>query len=150
MLLLLLGCLPHPAPPTFPIGGDLAAVAFLAGSWAGTADAATTTSEVWSAPRGGLMLGHGHTIDRASGATVFFEHLALVSTPAGVVYRAWPAGAPPTDFTLSASGEGWVEFTNPAHDYPRRIRYERVEGGLRATLDDGAGGDVRSWGFAPG
>lgn len=146
--LLLLACAPHAPPPSFPLTGDLAQVAFLAGRWSGAADGSVTT-EVWSAPRGGVMLGHGHTVD-ATGSTVFFEHLAVLSTRAGVVYRAWPAGVSPTDFGLAAAGPGWVEFTNPANDYPRRIRYERVGSELRATIDDGAGGNAQSWVFAGG
>jgi hypothetical protein len=50
-----------------------------------------------------------------------------------------------TSFEVVAHGEGWVVFANPAHDYPRRIRYERSRAGLVATIDDGEGGDARVW-----
>ena len=90
------------------------------------------------------MFGRSSTI--RDGRTVFFEHLVLLAHPGGgVVYRAQPVGQAATSFEVVGHGEGWVVFANPAHDYPRRIRYERSRAGLLATIDDGEGGDARVW-----
>ena len=39
--------------------------------------------------------------------------------------RARPDGKPPVEFPLVLISEEAIEFANPAHDYPQRIRYWR-------------------------
>lgn len=142
LTLLALACVRAPAPVAMPIQGDLDEVRFLSGEWRIEVESVTTI-EAWLPPQGGMMFGTSQTIDD-HGLTVFFEHLTLYQQGADVVYRAAPRGAGATEFTLAAHGDNWAESTNPAHDYPRRIRYERVGAELVATIDDGAGGQVGS------
>jgi hypothetical protein len=145
LTLLALACVHAPAPVSMPIQGDLDEVKFLVGEWRMGVDG-NTTIEAWLPPEGGMMFGTSQTIDD-HGLTVFFEHLTVYHQGADVVYRAAPRGAGAAEFTLDGHGDNWAEFTNPAHDYPRRIRYERVGAELAATIDDGAGGQVNSWRF---
>ena len=51
---------------------------------------------------------------------------------------AQPGGAPPTDFTATATAADRIVFENPSHDFPRRIIYERSGADrLTASIDDG-------------
>lgn len=132
----LMACV-HPVP--IPATGDLSPVAFMAGAWVNG-----ESEEWWSAPQGGTMLGHARMMQE--GRTWFFEHLLLVVTERGIVYRAQPLGAPAVEFALVESASGRAVFANPRHDFPRRITYQRGEDGtLTATVDDGRGGRSESW-----
>lgn len=145
---LLAACVHAPSPVGVPLGGELAPVAFLAGTWV-AGDPHGTTTETWSTPANGMMFGHNQAVD-LTGQTVFFEQLVVYRGGGRVVYRAAPRGGEGVEFVLGGHGPGWAEFTNPAHDYPRRLRYERVGAELVATIDDGAGGRVVSWRYRPG
>lgn len=161
ILALALACAHQPAVPVViplaePIpNGNLDAVAFMQGAWMAVVDGPAsetggptrvTVEEWWSIDSSGTMLGHSRTT--TGGETVFFEHLALIAAVDGIVYRAQPKGAPATEFWLSESTSDAVTFTNVENDYPKRIRYWRVDGGLRACIDDGAGGDEMCWDYA--
>ena len=45
-----------------------------------------------------------------------------------------PGGGPPIEFPLVAQGERSIEFANPAHDFPQRIRYWREGDRLHAEI----------------
>ena len=48
---------------------------------------------------------------------------------------------PATDFTLTKINESSATFENPAHDFPKMIRYsKRPDGSLEAVVS-GAGGE---------
>lgn len=142
--------LAEPAP-----NGNLDAVAFMQGSWMAVVDGPAsdsggptriTVEEWWSIDTGGTMLGHSRTT--TGGETVFFEHLALIAAIDGVVYRAQPKGALATEFWLTEATPGMATFTDTENDYPKRIRYWQADGGLRACIDDGAGGMESCWDYA--
>lgn len=88
LALLLMG---QAAPPAGV--GDLA---WMSGHWA-TEESGRWTEESWSAPRGGIMLGHSRS---GSGEAVReFEFLRLQAGTDGVpVYFAQPGGGPPVPF----------------------------------------------------
>ena len=67
-----------------------------------------------------------------------FEFLRIVERNGGLVYIAQPGGRPPTEFALTRiSGES-ATFENPAHDFPKMIRYtKRNDGTLEARVSDG-------------
>lgn len=146
-LLVLFACAakaPPAAPMSLPAPTNLDAVAFLAGTWT-YVDGATTTTEAWTVPGPDGMAGTSRTCNRAGDC--FNEAMAVLLTPPGIVYRATPEGAPTTEFTLVEVGPGKAVFTNPAHDYPRRIVYERAGDVLTATIDDGEGKRRMVWGY---
>lgn len=99
-------------------------LAWLTGAWART-DAPETTEEHWIEPKGGLMLGCGRTIAR--GKAIAFEFLRIEQRGDGKLYYvAQPSGrSPGAEFELTGARDGAWTFENPAHDFPRLIRYSR-------------------------
>jgi hypothetical protein len=111
-------------------------VSWLAGEWAGEA-AGRRFEEHWMTPAGGAMLAVSRTL--RDGGMVEFEFLRIVERDGGLVYVAQPGGRPPTEFRLTAITATSATFENPAHDFPKRIHYERRgDGGLQAVVSDGA------------
>ena len=99
-----------------------------------------TFEERWTPPAGGAMLAVSRTIK--DGRMVAFEFLRIVERDGGLVYVAQPGGKPPTDFTLTAISATSATFENPAHDFPKIIRYtKRADGSLEARVGDGGGKD---------
>ena len=46
-------------------------------------------------------------------------------TDGSIAYLAQVKGGQAVEFALATSSEEAIEFTNPLHDYPQRIRYSR-------------------------
>jgi hypothetical protein len=70
---------------------------------------------------------------------IAFEFLRIVERSGGLVYMAQPEGRPPTDFVLTEIATESATFENPAHDFPKMIRYaKRPDGSLEARISDGA------------
>ena len=110
-------------------------VAWLAGVWQG-GNGPLTFEERWTPPAGGAMLAVSRTLkgDRM----VAFEFLRIIERDGGLVYIAQPNGRPPTEFTLTAITADSATFENPAHDFPKVIRYSRrADGTLEARVSDG-------------
>lgn len=97
---------------------------WLEGGWRDVADE-TTTIEQWSVQPDGSLLGSGRVL--VGELIGFAETLAIVSTPKGLVYTAWPAGQNPVRFSQGRIAEYSVTFENPSHDFPRTITYTRVD-----------------------
>jgi Domain of unknown function (DUF6265) len=119
-------------------GATIADLGWLAGDWAGTQGRATI-EERWTPAAGGAMLAVSRTIkdDRLAA----FEYLRIVERDGGLVYIAQPNGRPPTEFVLTAMTADSATFENPAHDFPKMIRYtRRPDGSLEARVS-GAGGE---------
>jgi Domain of unknown function (DUF6265) len=118
-----------------PAHATVSQVAWIAGVWSGAARG-LTFEERWTTPAGGAMLAVSRTIkgDRM----VAFEFLRIVERDGGLVYVAQPNGRPPTDFVLTALTPESATFENPAHDFPKVIRYARQpDGSLEARVSDG-------------
>ena len=126
------------ARPSRTAAGDptLADLSWLAGHWV-VEQQGTRTEEVWLAPGGGFMLGMNREA-RANGKGSF-EFLRIEPRADGLVYVASPGGKGATEFPLADVGEGFVQFENPAHDFPQRIRYELTKDGLHARVSGGEG-----------
>jgi hypothetical protein len=135
LALLLMG---QAAPPAGV--GDLA---WMSGHWA-TEAGGRWTEESWSAPRGGMMLGHSRS---GRGAAVReFEFLRLQAGADGVpVYFAQPGGRPAVPFRLTARTRTGATFENPAHDFPQRIVYRRNGDSMVATISALDGSNAMSW-----
>ncbi len=89
--------------------------------------------------RGGSMLAVSRTL--RDGLMSAFEFLCIVERDGGLVYTAMPNGrTPATDFTLTKIDDSSATFENPAHDFPKMIRYtKRPDGSLEAVIS-GEGG----------
>jgi hypothetical protein len=125
-------------------GGSRVADRFgwIAGCWSGQRGT-STFREVWTVASPDLMV--GMSVSTRGGGQVEFEFLRIEARPSGgAAYVAQPGGVPPTAFEASpASTADRAVFTNPAHDYPRRITYTRTAGGLTAAIDEGEPGQKR-------
>ena len=118
-----------------PAHATLIQLAWLAGAWSGY-DGPVSFEERWSPAAGGAMLAVSRTVkgDRM----VAFEFLRIIERDGGLVYIAQPGGRPPTEFTLTAITAESATFENPAHDFPKMIRYStRADGSLEAVVSDG-------------
>ncbi len=119
-------------------GPQLAELAWLTGHWA-SEEQGTRTEEAWLAPAGGIMLAVNRTVPASGGAE--FEFLRIEQRKDQLVYIASPGGRGATEFPLADLGAGFVLFENPAHDFPRTIRYELTkDGALHARVAGDAGG----------
>lgn len=79
------------------------------------------------------MLGVSRTVK--DGRMVAFEFLRIVEREGGLVYIAQPDGRSPTEFTLTRLEGETAVFENPAHDFPKVIRYSiRPDGTLEAEI----------------
>jgi hypothetical protein len=115
--------------------GALTQLAWLAGTWSG-GEGPVRFEERWTPAGGGVMLAVSRTLkgDRL----VAFEFLRIVERDGSLVYIAQPNGRPPTEFMMTAITADSVTFENPAHDFPKKIRYtKRADGSLEATVSDG-------------
>ena len=139
LLLSLVLALPAAAEPqTTPAVPTLEGLSWLAGSWKGQAGP-WTQEEHWTAPAAGLMLGL-HRDAREDGR-VAFEYLRIEEREDGIFYLASPGGREATAFRLIELTANRALFTNPEHDFPTRIVYERDGDSLKAWAlgDDGKG-----------
>ena len=106
-------------------------LAWMTGHWTSTQNG-VVMEEIWTDPRGGVMLGV-HRDARETKAS--FEFIRIAATPEGIVYFAQPGGRPPTTFPLTESTATRVVFANPQHDFPKRIIYWLDEGRLCARVE---------------
>ena len=107
------------------------ALHWLSGRWCNGAGA-SVAEEYWLPANGDLMLGVSRTVK--NGRAVAFEFLRIAVVDGVVSYLAQPEGRAPTVFKLTASGENWVRFENPQHDFPTRIEYRREGDLLNAEI----------------
>ncbi len=117
--------------------GQVDRLAWLTGCWQ-IARGDEVIDEQWMSPRGGVMLGMSRTTrgDR----TTATEFVTLRVSDGRVAYEANPSGQTPTSFPATMVSAERAVFENPAHDYPKRIVYERRgDDGLVAAIDDGSG-----------
>jgi len=135
LLAMLLGVSVAAQPARSPARASIGQVEWIAGGWTGEGKG-VTFEERWTPPAGGAMLAVSRTLkgDRM----VAFEFLRIVERNGGLVYIAQPNGRPPTDFVLTELTADSATFENPAHDFPKMIRYaKRAGGALEARVSDG-------------
>lgn len=113
---------------------NIAALAWMAGSWAGTKDG-VASEEHWTSPAGDALVGMHK--DVRDGRMTSFEQLRIVVDPENrICYLASPGGAPPTAFCAVEIGERRVVFENRQHDFPQRILYWLDDAGkLHARIE---------------
>lgn len=108
----------------------LESLSWLAGSWTSPDG---TVMESWTAPERHALRGLNVTV--RNNRVAAHEVLSIEVVDDRVVYFASPSGrSPATPFTLVEWTEWSATFDNPAHDFPRRIRYERRGDQLTASI----------------
>lgn len=122
-----------------------ASVDFLSGYWL-ACDDGREVFEVWTAPRGGVQVGHGMTLENGQAS---FEQFRIAPFEGGLAYIAQPGGGEITAFRLTEATATRVAFSNPAHDFPQTIIYERDGDRLNALIEGDIGGrkQVFSWSY---
>lgn len=116
---------------------------FMVGAWS-IAEGGRWADEYWTPPRGGLMIGAGRS-GSADGLD-FWEHARIARGADGrLTFFAMPMGHPATEFVLVASDATMVEFANPGHDFPQRIRYSREGDRLVAEVSLMDGSRAQRW-----
>lgn len=131
-----------------PVKNDpLERLSWLAGSWRVSLPQGEITEETWTTPSGGLLVAMGRSV--RTGKPPRHEYLRIEARGDKIIYVAQPMGQPPTEFTL-VSGEGKrATFENLAHDWPKRIRYERTNKGLTVRVEGAPGQAVEEWTYEP-
>lgn len=142
---------PLPAPDTTPkpvtAKATMADVAWFTGVWIGTTASGRTNEERWLPASGGQMLATSRTL-LASGSAVAFEFLCITERDGGLVYTAMPNAAAPTEFVLTKIDADSATFENPAHDFPKMIRYVRKpDGAMEATISGDANQRATTFAF---
>ena len=130
--------LPAPKPTTSFKGpaATIAQAAWIAGSWSGL-NGTVRVEERWTPAASGGMIGVGRTLRGASLGS--FEFLCMAEREGTLVYAAMPdARFPATFFTLTSITADSATFENPAHDFPKLIRYTKLaDGSLETTISAG-------------
>ena len=120
---------------------DIEELAWMEGRWA-VCSQGTEMEEIWTAPKGGIMLGLHRDVQ--TGKPAFFEYLRIEDRDGGLVYVASPRGAGSTAFGLVSAHDELVVFENLEHDFPQRIIYIRDGDRLTARVEGLVDGEVRS------
>lgn len=118
-----------------PAKAGLTQMAWLAGNWRGQGGP-MSFDERWTEAAGGMMLAVSRTLK--GGRLASFEYLRIVERNNSLVYIAQPEGRPATEFVLTSITADAATFENPAHDFPKMIRYAKLaDGSLEAMVSDG-------------
>lgn len=133
------------ASVTLMADGDIAALSWMAGCWEGKAGS-LTVEEQWTKPTADLSLGISR--NRKQSKTVFHEFMRIDRQGADVFYTPRIGSSEkPVSFKLIRQSDGEVVFENAAHDFPQRILYRKVEGGLHARIEGMDKGKARAEDF---
>jgi hypothetical protein len=112
------------------------------GCWAGVKGDARFR-ERWTFADARTLLGVGYTVTKDRMTS--FEYFRIVLENGSAVYVAQPGGVPPTEFTASSLTASEAVFENPAHDFPKRVSYRRVDAThLLAWIDGGPSSTERT------
>lgn len=122
----------------------LAQLAFMAGCWRGDAGGNQRIEEQWTAADSDVMLATTRYLDNSTGRTRAWEFSRIVADSAGVALIPAPAGTPQGHFRLAPSPAGEARFEDPAHDFPRRIIYRRMDASTLVVRVDGGEGSGQS------
>jgi hypothetical protein len=124
-------------------------LAWLSGDWQTAPGGRARIEEHWTVLAGGTMIGMGRTV--VGDKTAEFEFLRVEQRGDDIYYVANPnANCPQTDFKLTRLTGQEVIFENPAHDYPKRVRYRKnADGSLLASIDAGEGTESQSFSYVP-
>lgn len=137
---------PAGAPVALPGPATAETLGWISGDWVALEKDGRWTEELWSAPRGGMLIGLSRT--GTGEETRNFEYMRIVGSEGGRLnFIASPDGAAPVAFRLVSYGERSVTFENAANDYPKRISYTRKGRILVAEISGEKGQPVRRWAY---
>ncbi len=122
---------PQDAQPERATSQDTPKLAWIVGTWERT-EGNKTTIEHWLPHAGTTIMGMSHTYD--SKRTYFFEFMRIATHGGRIAYIVQPGGDRPVLFRAVKVTEEEAVFENPEHDHPQRIRYEKTEQGMTATI----------------
>ncbi len=134
MLLKLGGCgaAQHRVPGVEAVGASVDDLSWLVGVW--EPKAGTGATEIWAETEDEVL--RGFSVAHQGGMVEEFELLAIEPAGKSVVYLARPNGRSPSSAFALVDLEGMrAVFSNPAHDFPQRIGYERVGDELSAWIE---------------
>ena len=120
---------------------------WMAGTWM-MEDGANWTDELWTDSKGGVMLGISRTGFGAELQSWEMEQIKL-NSDGTMVFIAQAQGKPPVEFPMVLISDEAIEFANPTHDYPQRIRYWRQGKLLMAEISRLDGSDGKRWNYRP-
>jgi hypothetical protein len=120
---------------------------WMAGAWS-TSDGERWTEEFWTHERGGIMIGASR---EGRGETLrTWESIRILRRADGTLaYVPMPNGGAPVEFAMVRQDAGSIEFANPAHDFPQRIRYWREGDALHAEISLIDGSRAVQWSLQP-
>lgn len=122
---------------------------WIAGYWL-SCEGGREVAETWSVPRLNLMAGTSITV-RNGRVGWELSRIAPTGTEpdAPLGYFAMPEGQAPTTFPVVESGPNRVVFEQAAHDFPKRVIYERDGDVLNARIEGEIDGQTRTirWRF---
>lgn len=121
----------------------LAQLGFMAGCWRADAGVNQSIEEQWTAADSDVMLAATRYLDKNTGRTRAWEFSRIVADSAGIALLPAPEGTPQGRFRLTPSPAGEARFEDPAHDFPRRIIYRRIDAGTMAVRVDGGEGSAQ-------
>lgn len=126
--------------------GEAVLPGWMAGAWEQQGAEGRWADEYWTPPRGGIMIGAAR-IGRGE-ALGIFEHTRIVRKADGTLsFIAQPRGGTAAEFPMVAMDAAMIEFANPAHDYPQRIRYWREGDRLKARISLIDGSKPHEWDY---
>lgn len=120
----------------------IADLGWMAGTWVQAGETGAVTRETWLPAQDGLAA--GASVASRPGRKPFREFMTLHDGPDGPVFTAYVEGQAPTPFTLVSSEDGRFVFENPAHDFPRRVIYQRCGEDLCAAIEGEIDGQART------
>lgn len=132
------------AAPRLLSAQDITKLSWMQGCWS-RRTATSVIEEQWMSPAGGTMLGMGRTTRGAE--TREWEFLRIATVDRKLAYIALPSGQNEATFPATTVSDTLVVFENPAHDFPKYIRYRRGKAdSIVAAVGAGAREIVYSYG----
>jgi hypothetical protein len=106
--------------------------AFITGCW-NLVEGQRWTQECWMEPRAGLMLGASR--EGTGNKLQSWEQMRIeLSADGKITFIPAPGGRVAPPFEGRVVSANVIEFTNAAHGYPQRIRYELKDGTLHVEI----------------
>jgi hypothetical protein len=137
------------APPASAIAAQPATSlpGWLAGTWA-REDGAAWAEELWTAPRGGQMLGLSRD-GFGPDVTTWSQERIERSREGAPVLVVQKEGGAAVRYPLAVASESAIEFANAAQSYPQRIRYWREGQLLMIEASRMDGSEAKRWNYRP-
>lgn len=124
---------------------EVSSLSFLTGCWAMN-DGPMVIEEEWGKPAADGILGFSRTLK--TGKTVFSEFMRIEKRGEQLVYTPRIGTKQgPVEFKMIRQTANEVVFENLAHDFPQRILYRSVEGGLAARIEGKQNGKEKGMDF---